>query len=113
MALFRKKEEENKPCCCGNCTPEDMAHAEVAKTAAGIQVLGAGCPKCKALESAVHTALAELGLSEPIDHVTDFARIAAYGVMSTPALVIDGKAVSYGKVLTPEEAKALIQKTRR
>ena len=112
MALFGKKEEKNKPCCCGSCTPEDMVHAEGSKAAAGIQVLGAGCPKCKALESAVHTALTELGLSEPIDHVTDFARIAAYGVMSTPALVIDGKVVSYGKVLTSEEAKALIRKAR-
>ena len=44
--------------------------------------------------------------------MTDFAQIAAYGVMSTPALVIDGEVVSYGKVLTPEEAKTLIQKAR-
>ena len=47
-----------------------------------------------------------------IDHVTDFAQIAAYGVMTTPALVVDGKVVSYGKVLKPEEVKALIQKVR-
>ena len=110
MTLFGKKKVGSKSCC--SCTPEDMARAETSKTAAGIQVLGAGCPKCKALEGAVHTALTELGLSEPIDHVTDFAQIAAYGVMSTPALVIDGKVVSYGKVLTPEEAKTLIQKAR-
>lgn len=47
-----------------------------------------------------------------IEHVTDFARIAAYGVMTTPALVVDGKVVSYGKVLKKDEAKALIQKVR-
>ena len=47
-----------------------------------------------------------------IDHVTDFAQIAAYGVMSTPALVVDGKVVSYGKVLKKDEAKELIQKVR-
>ena len=47
-----------------------------------------------------------------IDHVTDFAQIAAYGVMSTPALVVDGKVVSYGKVLKKDEAKDLIRKVR-
>ena len=47
-----------------------------------------------------------------IDHVTDFAQIAAYGVMSTPALVVDGKVVSYGKVLKKDEAKDLIRKIR-
>ena len=45
----------------------------------------------------------------PIDHVTDFTRIAAYGVMSTPALVVQGFVVSYGKVLSKEEAKVLLQ----
>ena len=47
-----------------------------------------------------------------IDHVTDFAQIAAYGVMTTPALVVDGKVVSYGKVLKKDEAKDLIRKVR-
>ena len=44
--------------------------------------------------------------------MTDFTQIAAYGVMTTPALVVDGKVVSYGKVLKKEEAKELIQKVR-
>ena len=47
-----------------------------------------------------------------IDYVTDFTQIAAYGVMTTPALVVDGKVVSYGKVLKKEEAKAVIQRVR-
>ena len=47
-----------------------------------------------------------------IEHVTDFSQIAAYGVMTTPALVVDGKVVSYGKVLKKDEAKALIRKVR-
>ncbi len=47
-----------------------------------------------------------------IDHVTDFSQIAAYGVMSTPALVIDGKVVSYGKVLKTEEVVKILQKIR-
>ena len=105
MGLFHKKKEESKPCCCGNYTPESMEQAEAAKTAAGVKVLGGGCAKCNALED-------ELGMDTAIDHVTDFTQIAAYGVMTTPALVVDGKVVSYGKVLKKEEAKAIIQKVR-
>ena len=47
-----------------------------------------------------------------IDHVTDFAKIAAYGVMTTPALVVDGKVVSYGKVLKTDEVVRILQKVR-
>ena len=47
-----------------------------------------------------------------IDHVRDFEKIAAYGVMTTPALVVDGQVVSYGKVLSKDEAKTIIQKAR-
>ena len=77
-----------------------------------IKVLGSGCKKCNALEAATKEALADLGLTVLVDHVTDFAQIAAYGVMSTPALVIDGKVVSYGKVLKPKEARSLIEKAQ-
>lgn len=114
MAFFsRNKKEEKSSCCCsGNCTPEAMARAEADKTSGGIKVLGSGCAKCNALEQAVREALAELGMEAAIDHVTDFTQIAAYGVMTTPALVVDGKVVSYGKVLKKDEAKALIQKAR-
>lgn len=113
MPIFRKKKEGTKTCCCGgSCTPESMTRAETAKTAGGIKVLGTGCAKCHALENATHAALEELGMDTAIDHVTDFTQIAAYGVMSTPALVVDGKVVSYGKVLSKDEAKMLIQKAR-
>ena len=113
MGLFSKKKEETKSCCCGgNCTPETMAQAETAKAASGVKVLETGCAKCNALEDAVRGAMAELGLTEPVGHEKDFTKIAAYGVMSTPALVVDGKVVSYGKVLKKDEAKALIQKVR-
>ena len=47
-----------------------------------------------------------------IEHVTDFVQIAAYGVMSTPALVVDGKVVSYGKVLKTEEIVQILKKMR-
>lgn len=112
MGLFGKKKPETKSCCCGSsCTPESMA-AEMEKNTAGVKILGPGCAKCNALEEATRTALAELGMDTAIDHVTDFTQIAAYGVMTTPALVVDGKVVSYGKVLKKDEVVALIQKVR-
>lgn len=113
MGLFNNKKEETKSCCCGGaCTPESMEAAEMAKATAGVKVLGSGCAKCNALEEAARAALEELGMDTAIDHVTDFAQIAAYGVMSTPALVVDGKVVSYGKALSKDEAKAAILRAR-
>ncbi|MEA5012424.1 MAG: thioredoxin family protein [Angelakisella sp.] len=114
MGLFGKKKEESKPCCCGgNCNAQTMKQAEAAKSnGASIKVLGSGCTKCNQLEAAAKEALAELGLDTTIEHVTDFTQIAAYGVMTTPALVVDGKVVSYGKVLKKDEVIAMIQKAR-
>ena len=89
-----------------------MAQAESAKSAIGVKVLGSGCAKCNALEETVLSALEELGMDTTIDHVTDFNPIAAYGGMSTPAVVVDGKVLSYGKVLSKDEAVAVIQKVR-
>ena len=112
MRLFKKKNEE-KSCCCGSsCAPAKMAPAGNAERTAGVKVLGPGCAKCHALEENTLAALAELDMDTTIDDVTDFAQIAAYGVMTTPALVVDGKVVSYGKVLKKDEVKALIQKAR-
>ena len=105
MGLFGNK--KNTSCCCsGSCQPG------AGNQNAAVKVLGSGCPKCRALEASARAALTELGMDSAIDHVTDFAEIASYGVMSTPALVVDGQVVSYGKVLSQEEAKALIQKAR-
>ena len=75
-------------------------------------MLGSGCTKCNELEAATKQALEELGIDETIEHVTDFAKIAAYGVMTTPALVVDGKVVSYGKVLKTEEVIEILKKVR-
>lgn len=111
MGLFGKKKKESS-CCGGNCNAETMAQAEAAKSDIGIKVLGSGCAKCNALEEATRKALVELGMDTTIDHVTDFTQIAAFGVMTTPALVVDGKVVSYGKTLKKDEAKALIQRAR-
>lgn len=116
MALFGKKskKEETSGCCCGgNCDADSMAKAEKAKTeGAGVKVLGSGCAKCNQLEAATKKALEQLEMDTTIDHVTDFSQIAAYGVMTTPALVVDGKVVSYGKVLKTDEVVKILQKVR-
>lgn len=77
-----------------------------------IKVLGGGCANCHTLEDAAKAALEELGLPQEVGHITDFAQIAACGVMQTPALMVDGQVVSSGRVLTKEEAKTLIEKAR-
>ena len=114
MALFAKiKKKEEPSCCCGNCDAESMAKAENVKTeGASIKILGSGCAKCNQLEAATKAALQQLDMDTTIDHVTDFSKIAAYGVMTTPALVVDGKVVSYGKVLRTEEVVKILQKVR-
>lgn len=111
MGLFEKKSAEKKEpaCCCGG-----KRDAESTAKAAGtsIKILGAGCAKCNALEAATKAALERLGMDTAIDHVTDFSQIAAYGVMTTPALVVDGKVVSFGKVLKTDDVVKLLQKVR-
>ncbi len=75
-----------------------------------IKILGTGCPKCKKLEETARQAVAELGVEAGIEKVTDLNDIMDYGVMMTPALVIDEKVVSSGKLLTVAEIKAKIAK---
>ncbi len=108
----KTSEKEKSGCCCGgNCNSDTMTAAETAKKeGASVKVLGSGCAKCNQLEAATKEALVKLGMEDTIDHVTDFSQIAAYGVMTTPALVVDGKVVSFGKVLKTEEVVKILQK---
>jgi small redox-active disulfide protein 2 len=74
-----------------------------------IQVLGTGCSKCKQLTANAEKAVAALGLAVPIEKVEEIREIMKFSVMSTPALVIDGKVRSAGKVLSAEEISTLLQ----
>jgi small redox-active disulfide protein 2 len=68
-----------------------------------IEVLGPGCQKCQYVEKVVREVVDQAGISAEVRHVTDYAEIAARGVMSTPGLVIDGVVVVAGRVPTREQ----------
>ena len=73
-----------------------------------IKILGTGCAKCDGLEAATQTAVTELGIDAEFDKVTDPAEIASWGVMSTPALVIDDEVVLSGRVPSASDVRQLL-----
>ncbi|HEY5014506.1 MAG TPA: thioredoxin family protein [Acidimicrobiia bacterium] len=73
-----------------------------------VKILGSGCAKCQALESLTRDSIAELGLDAVFEHVTDPAEIASWGVMATPALVIDDEVVLSGRVPSASDVKRLL-----
>lgn len=73
-----------------------------------IKVLGPGCPKCKQTEKVVREVLAETGVNASVEKVTDIKTIAEFGVFGTPAVVVDGKVKSMGKIPTKEQVKSWI-----
>lgn len=104
MKIFQKKT-------CRSCEKDSLEQAiDLQKSSARIKVLGSGCAKCTALENNTKEALKLLGKQESVEHITDFAQIASYGVMSTPALVVDNQVVTFGKVLSCDEIKEILLK---
>jgi small redox-active disulfide protein 2 len=77
-----------------------------------IKVLGTGCPKCKALEKTVIDSLAVLEMKANVSKVEDIMKILEYGVMRTPALVINGKVVLSGYVPNSNEIKNVLIKNQ-
>ncbi|MGQ9843056.1 MAG: thioredoxin family protein [Spirochaetota bacterium] len=73
------------------------------------EILGTGCPKCNMLQQLTEQAAKELGVQYEITKVTDIKQIMNYGVMITPALVVDGKVKVAGKIPSLDEIKKLIQ----
>ncbi len=78
-----------------------------------IQVLGPGCKNCSNLEKATAEALEQLGMTHDITKITDYGQIAAYGVMKTPALGIDGEIKVSGRVPSVEEITKIISEAVR
>ena len=73
-----------------------------------IQILGTGCPKCKKLTEVAEEAANSLGIEYELEKVTEIQKIMAFGVMMTPALVVDGQVKVAGKVPSTEEIKTLL-----
>ena len=73
-----------------------------------IKILGPGCANCVRLEQVAKEAVAELGLTATVEKVTDYADIAAYGIMRTPGLVVDEQVVISGRVPTKAQVKELL-----
>jgi small redox-active disulfide protein 2 len=73
-----------------------------------IKILGTGCVNCRNLETLTRSTLDQLGLDVEIDKVTDPGEIASWGVMSTPALVIDDEIVAAGRIPSPDQLQLLI-----
>jgi small redox-active disulfide protein 2 len=76
-----------------------------------IKILGTGCAKCQKLEQLTREAVASLGLDATIDKVTDPGEIAAWGVMTTPALVVDDRVVAAGRVPSEADLTAMLAAT--
>jgi small redox-active disulfide protein 2 len=75
-----------------------------------IKILGPGCARCHQVEKIIRETVAEAGVDAEIEHVTDFKKIAAYGVFGTPAVVIDGEVKSVGKIPQKEDVRTWIGK---
>ena len=117
MALFnlgKNKEEENKKpvCACnGGCSTSESDCCNAAKDGiCCIKVLGSGCKSCHALLESTKEAVKAMGLSVEVEYVTDMQKIMEYGVMSMPALVVNEKVVSMGKVLKSGDVEKLLHK---
>ena len=76
-----------------------------------VKILGPGCKNCVVLAENAKAALAQMEIDAEIEKVTDMAAIAGYGIMPTPGLVINGKVVSFGKVLKPNDIVKILEKT--
>jgi len=73
-----------------------------------IQILGTGCPKCKKMAENAEAAAKELDIEHEIEKVTDINEMMKFGVMMTPALVVDGEVKVVGKVPSPAEIKQML-----
>ena len=73
-----------------------------------LQILGTGCPKCKKLAENTEAAAKALGMDYTLEKVTDISKILKFGVMITPALVVDGQVKLVGKVPSPDEIRKLL-----
>ena len=125
---FGKKKEEKKAssCCCGSaetsteeagsccCSAENTDSAECCcgepvKGICCVKVLGAGCKSCHEQYENAKAAVKAMGLDLEVEYITDMEKVMTYGVMSMPAIVVNEKVVSMGKVLKAADVEKLLR----
>ena len=122
--IFKKDRKSESPCCRSDetgdnggsscCCSEKPASESVSSCCSGdgkitsIRVLGAGCKSCHMLYENTQKAVADKGLKVEVEYITDMEKIMNYNIMSMPALVVNEKVVSYGRVLKPSEIEDLL-----
>lgn len=123
MTLFnfgkKKKEEKKAHACACNCGCPTSKVNEIANDCCSeakdgiccIKVLGAGCKSCHQQYENAKEAVKAMGLSVEVEYITDMEKVMAYGVMSIPALVVNEKVVSMGKVLKAADVEKLLHKS--
>lgn len=113
MSLFgfgKKKEKTAKTACCCNGNCEVKEPAKVSESIKTIKVLGAGCASCHKQYENVKEAISNIGLDVEAEYITDMEKVMTYGAMSMPAIVVNDKVVSMGKVLKVSEVESLLEK---
>ncbi|MDY3249921.1 MAG: thioredoxin family protein [Candidatus Choladocola sp.] len=125
MGLFgfgkKKEEEKAAPTCTCSCDCPAGEAAEMAgDCCAGakdgiccIKVLGAGCKSCHELYENTKEAVRAMGISVEVEYITDMQKIMEYGVMSMPAIVVNERVVSMGKVLKAADVEKLLRKQEK
>ena len=119
MSLFgfgKKKEEEKKDCACNcGCPTSEVSkitndcYSEAKDGICCVKVLGAGCASCHKQYENAKEAVKNMGLDTPVEYITDMQKVMEYGVMSMPAIVVNEKVVSMGKVLKASEVEKLFR----
>lgn len=118
MSIFKhsnKKEKKTPECSCScGCATAEQPQTESkcceAGDVFGIKVLGSGCKSCHELYENAKQAAQNLGISTDVEYITDMQQVMEYGVMSMPALVVNEKVVSVGRVLKTADIEKLLGK---
>lgn len=117
MSLFERKEKEVPVCACnGDCPAQEAEElindccGEAKDEICCMKVLGAGCTSCHQLYENAQKAVSAMGRSLEVEYITDLQKVMEYGVMSMPALVVNERVVSMGKVLKPTDIERLLHK---
>ena len=110
---FDKKKEEGKQvsaCCCAGQPGENPCCGDANGGIVSIKVLGAGCKSCHEQYENAKAAVKAMGLNVYVEYITDMEKVMRYGAMSMPAIVVDEKVVSMGKVLKVVDVEKLLHR---